>query len=366
MLYRKVYLEKDRTMPDAGEYTVDVTPLDPITMLWVRFQATNGATSNRVNTIPQCINAIELIDGADVVYSLDGPEAIAQCAYDAKRLGHSLYNEANGEPQSGVFPLMFGRYLGDKELSFDTTRFTNPQLRVNWNLAKVRAVGADGFVTGSLQMSVIPVIMVGAPKPRGVLCSKQIYTYTTSAGGTEYIDLPTDEPYRRLVLRGVKEASAWHWGYDIVKLSFDGGKFVPFDMRGWDIVQGQAEHYPIFHYHHRLRVAHGNTVQAVLRHEEVISGGPTELDEVVAKYAAASVGEGPMTILLNTVPAGLGNMDYDVQGWNPFDCVSIPFGDPDVIDDWLPTPTFRSARLEVRAGVADAANAIVLQTLRTY
>jgi len=46
--------------------------------------------------------------------------------------------------------------------------------------------------------------------------------------------------------------------------------------------------------------------------------------------------------------------------------VAMPFGDPQVIEDWLPVPSFRSARLEVKAGVADAANAIVLQTMRTY
>jgi len=366
MLYRKVYLEKDRTMGDSGEYTVDITPLDPITQMWVKFQATNGGTNNINNFLPQCINSIEIIDGADVIYSLDGPEAVAQCAYDAQRMAHSLYNGAPGEPQTGAFPIMFGRYLGDTELAFDTSRFTNPQVRVNWNLATVRAVGATGFLTGTLQLSVVPTVMVGAPKPRGVLSSKEIYTYTTAAAGTEYIDLPTDEVYRRLLLRGLKNNSAWHWDYDVVKLSFDGGKFVPFDMRGWDIVQALSDHYPRFGYHHRTAQANATTFRAVLKHEEVCNFTHSQAADTVVVYNHAAVGEAPLSVHTAGGAAGILSMDADVQGWAPFHVVAIPFGDPDKIDDWLPTPSFRSARLEVRAGVAAAANSICLQTLRTY
>jgi len=366
MLYRKVYLEKDRTMGDSGEYTVDITPLDPITMMWVKFQANNGATNNVSNLLAQCINAIEIIDGADVLYSLDGPEAVAQCAYDAKQMAHSLYNGAAGEPQTAAFPIWFGRWLGDTELALDTSRFTNPQVRVNWNLAKIRAVAVTAFATGTLQLSVVPMIMVGAPRPRGLLSSKEIYTYTTAAAGTEYIDLPTDESYRRLLLRGVKATSAWHWDYDNIKLSFDGGKFVPFDMRGWDIVQGLSETYPRFGYHHRLSVADAHSFQSVLRHEEVAAFTHSQTADTVCVYAHAAVGEGSLRVHTAGGAAGLLSMDAEIRGWAPFDCVAIPFGDPNVIDDWLPTPTFKSARLEVKAGVADAANAIVLQTMRTY
>ena len=366
MLYRKVYLEKDRTMGDSGEYTVDITPLDPITMMWVKFQATNGATQNIANLLPQCINAIEIIDGADVLYSLDGPQAVAQCAYDAKQLAHSLFNESPNEAQTAAIPIWFGRFLGDTELALDTSKFTNPQVRVNWNLASVRAVGATGYVTGSLQLSVVPTIMVGAPAPRGVLSSKEIYTYTTAAAGTEYIDLPTDEPYRRLLLRGVKATSAWHWDYDNVKLSFDGGKFVPFDMRGWDIVQSLSDHYPRFGYHHRGAQANATIMECLLKHEEIVVMNSSVAADTVCSYLASAYGSAGLRMFTAGGAAGVIVFDAEVQGWAPYGCVALPFGDPNVINDWLPTPSFRSARLEVKAGVADAANAIVLQTLRNY
>jgi len=366
MLYRKVYLEKDRTLGDSGEYTVDITPLDPITMMWVKFQANNGATQNIGSLLPQCINAIEIIDGADVIYSLDGAQAVAQCAYDAMGLAHSLYNESPNEAQTAAFPIWFGRYLGDTELALDTSKFTNLQVRVNWNLAAVHAVGATGYVTGSMQLSVVPTVMVGAPSPRGVLSSKEIYTYTTAAAGTEYIDLPTDEPYRRLLLRGVKATSAWHWDYDNIKLSFDGGKFVPFDMRGWDIIQSLSDHYPRFGYHHRGAQANNTVMESLLKHEEMVNLQSSVAADTVCSYLASAYGSAALRLFTAGGAAGVIVFDGEVQGWAPFGCVAIPFGDPNVIADWLPTPTFKSARLEVHAGVADAANAIVLQTLRTY
>lgn len=366
MLYRKVYLEKDRTMGDAGEYTVDLTPLDPITMLWVKFQALNGATNNVNNTLPQCITGIEVIDGADVIFSLDGPEAIAQCAFDAKRMGQSIYNAAAAESQTALFPIHFGRKLGDKLLALDTTRFTNPQLRVKWNLAAVRALAVTAFGTGTLQLSVMAYVMVGAPKPAGVLCSKEIYTYTTAAGGTEYIDLPTDEPWRRLLLRGVKANSNWHWDFDHVKLGFDGGKFVAIDMRGWDLVNQQALDYPQFNYHHRGRHAGDLAFESVLRVEEVMSFVHSNIRDVVAQYSCAANGDGTLALETGGVASAIGDYDMEIAGFCPFDCLSVPFGDPDLIEDWLPVSTFRSARLELTGGVAAASNYIVLQTLRNY
>ena len=366
MLYRQTYLEKDRRMADSGEYTVDLTPLDPITMLWVKFQCLNGGTYNQNNLLPENITGIEVIDGADVLWSLDGPEAIAQCAFDAKRMGQSIYNAAASESQTALFPIHFGRKFGDKELSFDPKRFTNPQLRVKWNMANVQAVGATGFLANRVDLSVIAHLMVGGPSPRGLLSSKQIYTYTTAAGGTEYIDMPRNEVWRRLLLRGKKASSNWHWDYDNVKLTFDGDKFVPIDVRGWDLVNMQALNYPQFKYHHRGRHLGDLQFQCVLRVEEVMSFVHSNIRDTVAQYSGAGRGEGTLALETGGAAAAVGDYDMEIAGFNPFDCLAIPFGDPDVIDDWLPAPSFNSARLEVRGGVADASNSIVLQTLRTY
>jgi len=367
MLYQKVYLEKDRTLADSGEYTVDITPRDPITVLWVKFQATNGATHNKANTLPECINAIEIIDGADVVYSLDGKQAFALAAYTLGHFPLCMFDEVWDECQTVSVPIFFGRYIGDTDLSFDPTKFRNPQVRVNWNLAAVRAVGATGYVTGSMQLSIIAEVMSGAPSPSGVLSAKERYTYTTSAGGTEYIEMPNDEVWRGLYLRGHKAANPWHWVYDVVKLSCDGGKYTPFDIRGWDVFQRLSLRYPIFHYHHRMAAVDDDVLQCVLRQEEMPSGWSSARNDTVFAYDNAACGQAQVSIYTAGAAQNTKTQfDVDWHGWLPYAVVVIPFGQEQVVGDWFPASAFGSIRLEVRGGVAGAANSVYLQTLRMY
>jgi len=365
MLYRREYLEKDRTMNDSGEYTVDITPREPITCLWVKVQANNGATANRNNTLAENISAIEVIDGADVVYSLDGKEAYALACRMLNQMPWCSFDEDANQLQTAVIPIMFGRFIGDTELAFDPTKYSNPQVRIKWNLASVNAVGATGFVTATLQLSIIAELMIGVSAPAALLSGKQVYTYTTSAGGTEYIEMPTDEVWRYLFLRGVKALSDWHWDYDQVKLSCDGGKFVAFDMRGWDMVQRTSLYEKPFHYSAKRRAVNNQRVQFVLRFGDnavMVSDGT---GDTVYELVHNANGEGTIGIRTGGV-AVVANVNYyeSVAGYHPYDVHTVVFGRPNEIGDFFPAPSYKSVRLEVKAGVVAASNYIFLQTLR--
>ena len=352
-------------MNDSGEYTVDITPREPITCLWVKFQATNGGTQNKANTLPECISAIEVIDGADVVFSLDGKEAYALACHAMKRMPLCMFDEVWDEAQTAMIPIMFGRYLGDSELAFDPTKYSNPQVRVKWNLATVRAVGATGYLTNSLQLSIIADLMIGVSAPAALLSGKQVYTYTTAAGGTEYVEMPRDEPWRMMLLRGHKAANPFHWIYDEVKLSCDGGKFVPFDLRGWDIFMRQSLYGPKFHYHHRMAAVNDDTIQCVLRQEEVPSGWSSARNDTVFAYDNAGAGQAGVSIYsAGVAQVAKTQFDVDWNGWNPYAVVPIRFGRPDEIGDFFPAQNYGSIRLEIKAGVVGAKQYIFLQTLR--
>lgn len=367
MLYQRVYLEKDRSMADSGEYTVDITPRDPITMMWVKFQALNGGTANKSNPLAGCINSVEIIDGADVLFSLDGYEAFALAAYHMGRLPAAIVDEDAGQSQTVSLPIFFGRFLGDTELAFDPTKFRNPQVRVNWNLANVNAVGANGYLTARMELSIIAEVMSGAPSPSGVLSAKERYTYTTTAGGTEYIEMPTDEIWRKLLLRGVLARNPWHWIYDVVKLSCDGGKFIPVDMRGWDMLNQLNLTHPRFNYQMKGRVIDNDFLEVCLMHDEVITPVSDGTGDTV--YEVVYQGGGGVNMHAQTagVPAAA-NVNYyaPVSGYLPFKLLSVPFGKQQEIGDWFPAPAFGSIRLEVRGGVALSSNFIALQTVRSY
>jgi len=367
MRYRKYYIQDNFTLADAGTRTIDVNIQDPITAFWVKFQSTNGGTVNKANLLPQCVSSIQLIDGADVLYSLSGQQAYALAAYQLGHLPRNEFDESAGDPQTFCFPMMFGVEFGDKRRSFNPKRFKNPQLRFTWNQAAINAVGANGFLTNRLQLSILADVMEGAPDPLAFLMHKEIYTWTSAAAGWEYIDLPMDYPYRGMMLRGVKASTQWHWIFDQNRMNCDGGQHIAMDLRGWDLLNWLTTQTPLFHYTHCFRLSNGDSIELVLRDHEALQFQCDALADYVTTYSNSGWGAGPTTTRVGGA-AGAANTKFyaDIQGRNPFDCAYIPFGDQEDPADWFPTREFKGIRMEIRGGVAAAANSLVLTQDRPY
>jgi len=364
---RRTYLADNLTLADSGTETLDINVNDPITCLWLKFQATNGGTSNKANTLAQCISSIEVIDGADVIYSLDGCEALALACY---QLGHMPRQEVS-EIASDVFtftvPIMFGRFIGDKEYCFDPKKFTNPQIRIAWNLATITAVGATGFLTATLQLSAVAHVLEGIPAPAHLLMPKEIYSWTGVAAGTEYIDLPTDYPYKGMLLRGVLAYNPWHWMWDQIRINCDGGKFIAMNERGWDVINQQTMFQKRFEYRHDFFTITTDVIQTILKEHETVLGLASGAHDEVWEYVNSASGIGSTTLYqTGAVENTLTRMMASVSGFAPYGAVYIPFGRSDMPDEWFPAKAFRGVKLEVRSGVAANLMYVALVQDRTY
>jgi len=367
MFYRQTYLADNFTLPDAGSRTFDLNVTDPVTALWIKFQATNGGTSNQANTLAQCISAIEVIDGADVLFSLDGAEALAMASFEQKAMPRQEVSEIPGDVFTLCVPIRFGRFLGDPQYALDPARFVNPQIRISWNLATITAVGATGFLTATLAVSIVAHVMEGAPAPSGFLMAKEIYSWTSAAAGTEYIDLPTDYPYRGMLLRGVLAANDWHWMFDQVRINCDGGKFVAMNQRGWDLVNQMTMIYPRFQYRHDFYTHNNVTVQPILKTYEELTATPASIDDCVLAYTNAGSGQGAIRVFTAGAADGTDRRVLaNVDGYNPYGCLYLPFGQQNVPGDWFPAKTFRGVKLEIRGGVNTALMYVALVQERSY
>jgi len=367
MFYRKTYLADNWTLADAGTRTFDLNVTDPITVLWLKFQCTNGATSNRGNTLAECISAIELIDGADVLYSLTGQQALALAAYQLGTLPRQAISEVGGDVFSYTLPILFGRYPGDVEFALDPSRFTNPQLRITWNLGAVRAVALTAFATGTLQVSVVANVMEGVSAPTHFLMAKQHYTWTSSAAGTEYIDLPVDYPYRGAIFRGYKVTNPWHWQWDQIRINCDGGKFVLLNERGWDLINELSAFQGRFQYRHNFYAGNGAFLATILGESESLSLLPQIIVDCVPEYSSTGAGCGSLQVrTAGALDAANRRWIGDVSGWNPYSCVYYPFGRQDVPADWFTPGMFKGVKLEVRGGVDDSAMSVCLVQDRAY
>lgn len=367
MIRRLAYIETDKTLGDSGEYTTDINIADPITSIMVLFHAVNGATDNVKNTVYDCVSALEIIDGSEVLYSLDMKEALALAAY---RLGHMPYQvvgEIGGWPQEAHVPILFGRYKGDPVYAFDPKRFANPQFRIKWNLATLNAVAATAFATGSARLTLIADIMEGAASPSSMLVAKQHYSWTTSSGGVEYIDLPTDHPYHSLLLRAEKAASYVDGIVSNLKLSCEGGKVVPMDIQMLDWLWEMAERGYRFDMRHGFHTASGTTIYVLLKYEEEVQLISEGTPNKVLSYANQGYGEGLVTVYSADAPdSGQRNIGAHVHGMCPFRCVYVPFGLNEDPATWFPATMFKSIRLEATGATASGSGYLVITQERPY
>jgi len=365
-LWRDTYLESRRTMADAGEYTLDINLSDPITALWVEFRIQNGSTSNKAHTVADIVDAIEVLDGSDVIFSLDGYEAFALTAYHLGHIPYQLIHEGNSVTQNLFALVPFGRFLGDDLYALNPKKFLNPQVRVKWAATNWGTAGDTTFTTGTVTLTVVAMVMSGGPEPVGLIQSKEVYTWTTTSGGIEYIDLPNNLPLRSLLLRADKAATNISGVVSQVKLNCNAGAFVPLDMRMADYVHMLALSVPPFSYKHVFRAISGDTLYCVLKQDETLNLTPDQGD-VTASYDNHGYGEGSLTAYLaGTATTSLKNFGAIVSGWCPYRTVSIPLGNPDVPSEWFPASDYTSVRLECTGAVASGSGYLVVQQERKY
>ncbi len=362
---RYAYLLKDFGLANSGEKVIDVKIRQPITALWVEMSCENGPSHNQNNPIHATIDAIELIDGSTVLWSLDGFEMLGMVCGQLGFMPQQRFNEITTYTSRLALPMLFGNFLGDVERSFDPTRFLSPQFRVKWDLENLQDVGSGGFKDGDLTITLIAEIMEDAPPPRSMLMAKQVYTYTSEAG-TEYVPMRKDLPYKAMMLRVVATDSHWYEVISNLKLDLDGGEKVPFDLAGEDF------QYLLFQRQPRLSLRQGfaqgdaGTIYPVLKEREHVSlisesGPDTTLGYYNYSYGQQAIDkytEGSVNIQVSNIGAL-------VTGHFPYHCIYWPFGDPLKPETWFNAPAWDSIQLEL-TGLLEKSIYVCLLQDRSY
>jgi len=363
MLHRYTYLEKDLVLADAGEKTVDITVRDPVTCIWVEVRNVNGASYNHHNPVHASISSIELIDGSDVIYSLDGYQAWALACANLGFAPLQKFSALGGDVQSMAIPIMFGRKFGDTQFALDPTRFRNLQLRVKYDFG---TASATTFVTLNGTLTVIAEVMEGAPAPSALLMAKEQYTWT-SAVGTEYIALPTNQPYRGLMYRSHLDAYHPFGIVSTLKMSCDAGKYTPIDLDVEDLLFLQMLKQPKLNYRISDHLQNGSTFYSYLEELEDVSMNVEQVGyDTTVGYCNYEYGSRLVVMYTAGSAAGYVNIGAHVHGFCPFGYIYIPFGDQAEPSDWFPAPVFGSIRLEAKGIVASGACNLVLVQERPY
>jgi len=359
MNYRTaVILPLKTLLTTAGTEVIDINVRDPITAL--RFEAIWTSHSSGARLYPEydVFTKIELVDGSDVLFSLDGTEMAALHFYEGNPFIYCDAGNLYSEAENLMLQYNFGRFFRDPVLAFDPTKFRNPQLRISYNPAAPHASAT------SLQLEVTAELFdEKIISPAGFLRATQFHSYAPGATTYEYIDLPTDLLIRKLFLQTREFGTPAATLLTDVKLSEDNDKRIPFEMTdtNWANLCGQkwgtcfqnlwtyglGDSYPIFCAPCKYEtIVVGNVSAIAVSRVHLMTGGKASIQSTSTTQIAHGI----------------------VRGFLPFFVYCYPFGDEGDPADWYDVTKVGSLRLRVQSGSASsgATNNTILQQLRRY
>lgn len=359
MKYRTTTLLATKELTGAGTEIIPINVKDivsRITMVWSIGKLALGQDSY----CHKDITKIELVDGSDVLFGMDGGQAQALNIYDRKCPTCIEGTVIDANEVRSFYSIDFGRWLYDTELALDPSRFNNLQLRITYD-SDVMEVGCE---SGDLAVYA-DLFDEKVISPIGFLMSKE--HYHSVMGATDaytYISLPLDHVYRKMLVQGYRAKQHPQLQVAEARLDEDNEARIPFN---WDLGE-----------YHRLRRAIDQPVQEHIASQGQPAG--TDLFCTPSDYWATLVaivdGIGRTITVGNTHAGGYFHVTTNVdtayqaivKGWLPNHCFQFPFGDQKDIDDWYDVTKLGHLRLRLRAGTYNEAGeqAVVLQQLRRY
>lgn len=347
------------TLASGDITTIDLDMADPISELILDLRVTQGAGADSTEHNIKCFSKIEIVDGSDVLFSLDGTELQALDIY------HSGIHPRGGwfnylpTTESDVqVAISFGRYLWDELLAFDPTKFSNPQLKITFNTS------LGGMNVSAGKISVLAALFdEKLISPLGFFMTKEVKQWTTVAAAHVYTDLPLDFPYRKLLLQSRYAGSPPHWCFGNIKLSSDQDKKVILNGEFRDLLFGIARENAFI----REILTAGGQASKATKHctptMDVMGAGTQWRNDTDGGDVATYSGDGGSyeyycELAQNTV--------HQISGWAPHGTIAIPFGKQDVIEDWEDLSGIGNLKLDITDGISSATTKVFIQQYRTY
>jgi len=365
--FRDHYFERETTVADAATKIIDLNVKDPISYITVEYEATTGATSCKEHEIHDDIESIEIMDGSDVICSLDMQQWRALNFYENKKLPHAVLNENPGVVQEERCVMQFGRFKDDMEFYLDPTKFSNPQIRLKHSL-DISATA--GYATGTGKITVMGrLIEEGAQPYQGYLMAKEVVPITVSASGIEVINMPRDFPYRALLIQARYTLLRPDEVISRLKLSCDADREIPFDMYMEDLMDMNEQRFGLAEQMKDIWTKDSDTCLT-----DIYDIRKAYLYSVIDKHLGAvealdaeKVTIGLYTLSTPTAPAAITSeiaCKIAVEGIAPHGIVCVPFGDMNDADSWFDPRLYGDVELKLTKATTTGAVSVMLQQLR--
>lgn len=362
MNYRLATILAREAVSTDKTYVADIVLADCVSQFHICYESTGASSGAADGHAAKCVTKIELIDGSDVLFSLSGQEAQALDFYHRALEPANLNVYLNGMNAEMIFTINFGRFLWDTEFAFDPKKFTNPQLKITIDRNAGGCTSVAGFLTVLANIFDDRKI-----EPTGFLMHKEIKNYGLGDGTHAYTGLPTDYPYRKLLIAAQTYGVGPEYLLDTLKLSEDNDRKVPFQVTMFEMLRAMTGLRPPFR---------ENVVLAGGANDNVFYCTPCYWPRLTVsawdasnftKDPTAFLGDGGRGIVYLSTSGG--NYNVNVEGYAPHGAIEIPFGLQDDPADWYDVAALGSLELDIlsKSGRSSSDKVqIYLQQLRPY
>lgn len=200
MFYQPEVVRSGDTMTFATTYNLDLPKTGILDSLLLYVRSTQNGYP--FLTVPKWrlidyISKIEVIgDGAEVLKSFDGRQALGSAFYDDGQEPPHEWRHYSNAPDRQIIPIHFGRTFYDSLLALDLSRFQQVTLKVTNDATSTQ-------YTTNIQIDVVAIWQrEGDTAPQGYLREEEFKVYAPAAATWEYTQLPAGLPLRRILLRG--------------------------------------------------------------------------------------------------------------------------------------------------------------------
>jgi len=359
MKYRFATIFAMKTYSADATEIIDINLSDPISALLFDLQVYNSAPGSMTLHPLACFTKIELVDGSDVLFSLTGLEMEALDWYNNKAFRESWNMCLNGNYFVRPVGINFGRFLGDPEFAFDPTKFKNPQLKVTMD------INAGGLTSTYNKLGVHAYCFDEKTiSPRGFLMSKEVKSYVPTGTGHEYTDLPTDYPYRKILVKCQTAGTEPGQLFTNFKLTEEQDKRVVFDHGANQIRTMLMANYPRVEESYFFAIASSNRYLMIAPSQQVTAWAIPWTEAAVILSPSLYDGDGGRLKTIGT-PSET-NCMVGVQGWVPHGVFALPFGDQMDPDDWFDVENIKSLKADITHNAATGGIQLFLEQLRPY
>ena len=357
MKYRIAQMQDKVDVLTTNPPAEDLSFSDIVSRLSIKLSIKNDAAAETFLDHPAAsLTDVEIIDGSEVLVSLSGKRLLGMNYWDKDGKIFTKNTSQYDQSSRMILDIDFGRTLWDEKLGFDSSKFSNPQLKLTFDDTKVQA---DAITELNYDLYAY-LFDEKVPAPSGFIMRKEVESWTPTANAWHTVVMPTDYTYRQAFIYGFGTEKGIGHAVEEFVLSENLDKRKPLEIYTKDLQYLLRSKYSAFR---EWFEAHNLATTFYVATSEDVR---VQVSQNIALAVGGTAAGNKVTI---TPAAGGSIATGHTYGYNPMHMIPILIHDQHDMDDWYDVTALDNLKLKCRAKnetMASPEAGVYLEQYRTY